>query len=285
MEITPQIHAIRTPLGPAKDRFVYVAVVYGRHITVIDTGFSGAEKLIFDDIRSSGRDPSEIDLVILTHHHPDHTGSAKTIRDLTGCTVAAHPADRDAIEHPDPRLFAGPAPGVPPLVAGPVPVGRLLGEGDMIDAGNGLLLRVLHVPGHTPGSIALFSERENVLITGDAVQATGRAPIFADPVALVRSIRRLASLPGLARCLPGHDEPMQGPEIYRYFDGSVAHVRRFHAAVRKAAAAAGDHPDPAVIAPQVLADLGLSGMMPSPFLAQVILADLEAQDPGRVLGE
>lgn len=83
MQITPHIHAIKTPLGPTPDRFVYVYLVYGNRITLIDTGFNGSEKLINDDIRSTGRDPSDIGLMILTHSHPDHIGSAKVIHDLT----------------------------------------------------------------------------------------------------------------------------------------------------------------------------------------------------------
>ncbi|MCX6690869.1 MAG: MBL fold metallo-hydrolase, partial [Methanoregula sp.] len=99
MQITPHIHAIRTPLGPSPDRFVHVYIVYGDNITLIDTGFDGSEKLVTEYIRSTGRDPSEIRLIILTHAHPDHIGSAKAIRDLTGCTVTAHPLDAPAIEN------------------------------------------------------------------------------------------------------------------------------------------------------------------------------------------
>ena len=120
MEITPHIHAIRTPLGPTPDRFVNVYLVFGDGITVIDTGFNGSEKLIYEDIRSTGRDPSDIDLIVLTHSHPDHTGSARAIHDLTGCTVAAHPLDAPAIENVDPILLKSPAPGFHRWWAGPL---------------------------------------------------------------------------------------------------------------------------------------------------------------------
>jgi glyoxylase-like metal-dependent hydrolase (beta-lactamase superfamily II) len=288
MQITPHIHAIRTPLGPAKDRFVYVYIVYGERIVVIDTGFAGAEKLILDDIRSAGRDPSDIDCIVLTHGHPDHTGSARTIRDLFGCTVAAHPQDRHAIENPDPALLSGPAPGVPPLVSGPVPVGKLLSEGDMISVGKGLDLTVLHTPGHSPGSIALLLKSEGALFTGDAVQAPGRMPIFADPAALVRSLRRLKAIPGLLHYLPGHDQPAAGAELYRKFDDSLAHIRRFHAAVKQAASETGGKPDPQVIAARVFLSLNLPPA-PSPQLAamtnNIILADLNAAGLDALLQE
>jgi len=279
MQITPHIHAIKTTLGPAADRFVCVYIVYGDRILIIDTGFSPAKELILDDIRSAGRDPSEIAGIILTHAHPDHTGSAKAIRDIAGCTVAAHPLDRPAIENPDPALLASPAPGVAPLVGGPVPVGRTLSDGDTVSAGKGLTLEVIHVPGHTPGSIALLLKEEMALFAGDAVQAPGRMPIFADPAALVRSIRRLKSIPGLAHFLPGHDQPAEGAALYRKFDDSLAHLRRFHAAVKQAAAETGGKPDPQAIAGRVLALLDLPPAPGAHFAAMinaVILADLNA---------
>ena len=288
MQITPHIHAIRTPLGPAKDRFVYVYIVYGERIVLIDTGFAGAEKLILDDIRSAGRDPSETDCIVLTHGHPDHTGSARTIRDLTGCTIAAHPQERNAIENPDPALLSGPAPGVPPLVSGPVPVGRLLAEGDRISAGMGLELEVLHTPGHAPGSIALLLKSEGALFTGDAVQAPGRMPIFTDPAALVRSLRRMKAIPGLLHYLPGHDQPAEGAALYQKFDDSTAHIRRFHTAVKQAALETGGKPDPQAIAARVFASLNLPPA-PSPQLAAmistVILADLNAAGLDALLQE
>jgi len=85
LQITPTIqairHSFRIPIAPGItfDRFVYSYVVYGDTIILIDTGVAGCEKQIFENIRSAGRDPSEIALIILTHSHPDHIGAARTI--------------------------------------------------------------------------------------------------------------------------------------------------------------------------------------------------------------
>ena len=285
MQITPHIHAIRTPLGPAPDRFVNVYIVYGESIVLIDTGFATAENLILDDIRSAGRDPSEISCIVLTHGHPDHTGSAKAIYDRAHCTVASHPLERHAIENPDPFLLKSPAPGIPQMVSGPVPVGRLLAEGDTIDAGRGLSLEVLQTPGHTPGSISLMLRKEMALFTGDSIQAPGRMPIFTDPATMVRSIRRLRGIPGLVHYLPAHDQPAEGSALYQKFDDSIAHLRRFHDAVKQAVAETSGKPDPQAIAGRALASLGLPPA-PNPAMTnQIILAELNATGLDEVFRE
>jgi hydroxyacylglutathione hydrolase len=97
MQITPAIHALRHPFkipvapGIAIDRFVYSYLLVGETITLVDTGVAGCENIIFDYIRSIGRDPREISLIILTHSHPDHIGAARSVQEATGCSVMAHP--------------------------------------------------------------------------------------------------------------------------------------------------------------------------------------------------
>ncbi|MGA2104344.1 MBL fold metallo-hydrolase [Methanoregula sp.] len=285
MQITPHIHAIRTPLGPAPDRFVNVYLIYGDKITVIDTGFNGSEKLIYEDILSTGRDPADIGLVILTHAHPDHTGSAKVIRDLTSCMVAAHPSDAPFIEQVDPAMLKSPAPGIPPMVAGPVPVGRFLNEGDSINLGKGLTLEVLHTPGHSPESISLFLREESALFTGDTVQAPGRAPIYTDPVALVRSLRRLMDISGIRHYLPSHDMPAEGAVTYVRLKDSLSYIRYVHEIIKKAASAMPGTPDPQVLAGPVLAELGIPPGAGLPFIARTIHADLAAEGLDDIFNE
>ncbi|MCX6688231.1 MAG: MBL fold metallo-hydrolase [Methanoregula sp.] len=285
MQITPHIHAIKTPLGPSPDRFVHVYLVYGDSITLIDTGFSGSEKLVTEYIRSTGRDPSEIRLIILTHAHPDHIGSAKAIRDLTGCMVAAHPLDAPAIENVDPMLLKSPSPGVPPLVGGPVPIGRLLDDGDTISVGRHLTLEVLHTPGHTPGSISLLLQEKMALFTGDAVQAPGRAPIYTDPIALVRSIKRLEKIPAIKHYFPAHDMPAKGDAAYRRLEDSLTYIRRVHTAVKKAASELPGTPDPQALAGRVITALGIHPGAAPPFIARTFLADLNAAGLDDALNE
>ena len=67
----------------------------GDTIILIDTGVAGCENQIFEDIRSTGRDPSEIALVILTHSHPDHIGAARAIQQTYRVQYSGTPGRKD----------------------------------------------------------------------------------------------------------------------------------------------------------------------------------------------
>ena len=105
MQITKQIHAIKVPFSVTNDqgmtieRFVYSYVVKGEKICLIDCGISGSEKIIYEYMENIGINPDEISILILTHSHPDHIGSAPSIKARTGCKVAAHIAEKPWIEN------------------------------------------------------------------------------------------------------------------------------------------------------------------------------------------
>lgn len=162
------------------------------------------------------------------------------------------------------------------MVGGPIPIERLLQDGDTIRLGKGLTLEVLHTPGHSPGSISLLLREEMALFTGDTVQAPGRAPIYTDPVALVRSLRRLKGIPSIKHYLPSHDMPAEGDAAYQRLEDSLAYIRRVHAAVKKAASELPGTTDPQALAGRVLAELEIPPRPALSFIARTIHADLTA---------
>ena len=105
MRVTGRIHSLEIPfeipVAPGKkiDRAVFVFLVLGEKITLIDTGVSGSESRIFDYIRKIGRDPKEISTLILSHSHPDHIGAARSIHEATGCKILAHKGEKEWIEN------------------------------------------------------------------------------------------------------------------------------------------------------------------------------------------
>ncbi|KQC04774.1 MAG: MBL fold metallo-hydrolase [Methanoculleus sp. SDB] len=283
MQIIPSVHALRHPFkipvapGIALDRFVYSYVVFGETITLVDTGVAGSGALIFDAVRSAGRDPSEIALIVLTHSHPDHIGAARTIRQETQCNIAAHPAERVWIEDVARQNRERPVPGFDMLVGGPVKVDIELLDGMTIEP-DGMRgeIEVIHTPGHSPGSVSLFLHDENVLCCGDAVPVRGDLPVYDDALASVRSVERLRNRAGIKVLLSAWDEPRYGGEAYRVMDEGILYLQAIHEAVLSCAGA--ENPEPMALARDVAAVLGLPPGAVSPLLARTFLANVRVRD-------
>jgi hydroxyacylglutathione hydrolase len=283
MQISPHVHALRLPFripvapGITLDRFVNAFLIYGRTITLVDTGVAGSEKEIFDYIRSTGRDPSEISLIIQTHAHPDHIGATQAIQKVTGCAVAIHAAERSWIEDVALQNRDRPVPGFDVLVGGAATVDRVLEDGDVLDLdGDHILdLIVFHTPGHSPGSVSLLLRYEGALFSGDAVPVPGDLPVYDDVEQSVRSIRRLNNLDGVAVLLSSWDEPRAGICACQRMNEALAYLQKVHDAV--IASAGTDTPDPMDLCRRTAKVLGLPPQAVTPLLARTFAANLKAR--------
>ncbi|MGD0535144.1 MAG: MBL fold metallo-hydrolase [Methanoregula sp.] len=284
MQIASSIHALRhtfrIPVAPgiALDRFVYSYLVYGEMITLIDTGVAGCEVQIFDTIRSNGRDPSDIALIILTHSHPDHIGAARAIRQATRCSIAAHHAERAWIEDVELQNRERPVPGFATLVGGSVQIDHELEDGESIEpdetrAGE---MQVFHTPGHSPGSISLFMHSEGALFSGDAIPVTGDLPVYDDALASVQSVKRLRGLTGIQVLLSAWKEPRKGEDAYRQMDQAVEYLQMIHEAVL--ANADTSSPDLMEFTRKTAAAIGLPPEAVNPLLARTFTANLRVRD-------
>lgn len=216
MKITDRIHALNIPfhipIGPGQtvERFVNVFPILGKgRVALVNCGVARSERVIFDYLAEQGHKPAEIELLVLTHSHPDHLGAAAAVKSAAGCAVAAHEAERAWIEDTGLQARERPVPGFAELVGGSVKVDRLLADGEILDLA-GLPATVLHTPGHSQGSVSLWFPAEGVLIAGDAVPRPGQMPIYDDVPAAVRSIASLWRLSGIQTLLSSWDEPQQG---------------------------------------------------------------------------
>jgi hydroxyacylglutathione hydrolase len=284
MRITPAIHALRhsfnIPVAPgiAIDRFVYSYLLTGETISLVDTGVAGCENAIFNYIRSIGRDPGEISLIILTHSHPDHIGAARAIQQETGCSVMAHPSERAWIEDVDRQNRERPVPGFLALVGGSVQLDHELADGDVIDSDGTeeYELQVFHTPGHSAGSISLLVQGEGALFCGDAVPVYGDLPVYDDARQSVRSITKLQAIRGIRHLLSSWDEPREGDAAYRQMDRALEYLLEIH---RTVLAEAGEGScDLMELSRKTALALVLPPGAVNPLLARTIAANLLAKD-------
>ena len=165
---------------------------------VVDAGFE--PEPLLELIAEADTSPSAL---ILTHAHPDHiAGVPAVLERYPGTPVYVHEAERRWLTEPDLNLSA--LMGEPISIA---PPDQTLADGDTLTLGTSSW-RVLHTPGHSPGSISLACESVPVVIAGDALFAgsVGRTDFpNSSPAVLAASIRtKLYTLPDNTTVFPGH---------------------------------------------------------------------------------
>lgn len=268
MQISSLIHAVRipftvpTPLGTI-ERFVYVYLVCGEKVTLIDSGVAGSEAVIFGYLESMGR-KKEINRLLLTHSHPDHIGAARAIRAATGCPVLAGEIERSWIEDTEKQARERPVPGFGTLVGGSVALDRVLVAGELLDLGGGLTLEVIATPGHSAGSLSFFLREEGALFTGDAVPVPGDLPIYDDYRTSVATLEWLQRLDGVGLLLEAWQEPRPADTGDRLAAGT-SWLHEVDAAIRQMLTR---DQDDMGLCRDVVAKLGLSPLAVNPLVAR-----------------
>jgi glyoxylase-like metal-dependent hydrolase (beta-lactamase superfamily II) len=205
-------------------------VADGTDVTIIDAGVPGYWSDLPAELAAMGRSLSDVRALVLTHGHSDHIGFAERARRERGIPVSVQELDAALArgEVPNPAKGLGPVrlrPLLSFLVFGVLngalrtPPLREVGtfaDGATLDVPGSP--RVTLVPGHTPGSAALYVPALDALFVGDAIATkavtTGEtgpliAPFTADPSTALRSLDRLDGIEA-GWLLPGHGEPWTG---------------------------------------------------------------------------
>jgi glyoxylase-like metal-dependent hydrolase (beta-lactamase superfamily II) len=220
-------------------------VVEGDGVTIIDAGLPGYWKLLQAELDAIGKRLSDVHALILTHGDTDHIGFAARLARETGLAAHLHEADADRARLTVKKPNSGWGPVKPGALAGflwyssrrgglrikPATELQPMTDGQVLDVPGSP--RIIHTPGHTPGSVAVHVPAVDALFLGDTMTTrnvltgvTGPkpAPFTLDPDQAVSSLDRLAGVDA-TWVLPGH-----GPA----WDGGVPEAVR---QVREAAAA------------------------------------------------
>ena len=217
VQVAPNVWALHFPVVQA-----YV-VRWESGAALIDSGVTGSEQAILGALRRLRVGPgwpTQLRYILLTHCHDDHAGAAAAVAAATGAAVLAGSDDaaviRGTAQEPVPVLhnleqefYAAISPSVPP--SPPTRVDRELSEGDELDWGEPA--RIMHIPGHTPGSIAVHLPDSRLVFSGDTVAVVDGRPklgVFnVDRAGTVAAFRRLAELDFDTVCA-GHREALVG---------------------------------------------------------------------------
>ena len=196
-------------------------------VTVIDTGVSGIWSELEPELAAMGRTLADVRGVVLTHGDSDHVGFAERLRSDHAVPIFIHEADAARARGEEKKPNFGPGPWkIAPLArfmwygllrggfrTKPIREMRTVNDGETLDLPG--QPRVIHMPGHSPGSVAYHVPAVSAVFVGDGLTTghvlTGAigpqpAPFTQDPAKADASLDRIASLDA-QWVLPGHGPP------------------------------------------------------------------------------
>ena len=172
---------------------------------LIDPGLENYLEQRLKEMQDDGIDPKDIDVIAITHLHPDHCGATAALKEVSGAKVALHPLQVDYLDimAEESRKFLGV--GIAKKFSADFVLEERLSLGSTE-------LKVIHTPGHSPGGICFYAEDTKILICGDLVfeQGVGRTDLpFGDMKELKNSIETVSAL-DTELLLPGHGRIIEG---------------------------------------------------------------------------
>ncbi|MCS6859942.1 MAG: MBL fold metallo-hydrolase [Abditibacteriales bacterium] len=246
MELLPGLHQIRGTLGP---RHFFQYLLVGEWLMLVDTGINTTpQDTIFPYMQSVGLEPSDIDFCLITHADVDHFGGNVAIRQVAdGCVFCAHELDAPWIQSREAILTERYSWYEAHGITYPAEVKQWLQDAlgpdmrlDLLLQGNEILhladdrpLRMLHLPGHSPGHLGLYDAANKAAVITDAVLGRGlldvqgnliSPPPYFEVEPYLWTIETLESLE-IDHLLTAHYAPLQGEAVARFLQESRAFVQ------------------------------------------------------------
>ena len=217
MQITKEIFQVGGGgLSARGDAAVYLIKVNDK-AGLVDAGTGRSTDRIIQNIRDNSVNPEQIRYLLVTHCHFDHTGGAKEIKALTGCQIIAHELEAPFLEKADQIVTAAKWYGAN---LDPFAVDRKIkGQRERITLG-GRVIEAIHIPGHSPGSMAFVMESEGFkVLFGQDVHGPLDARLLSDRKKYNQSLKLMLSLEADILC-EGHYGVVRGKEQVRDFISS-----------------------------------------------------------------
>ncbi len=183
-------------LGPLANNTIIIGCEKEHAAAVIDPSFEAAEKILTYLKKKN----LKLKAILLTHSHWDHIAGVKALKEKIDVSVYVHELDRENLEKPgsDGLVLMYDIEGVK--------ADYLLKDQDMVQIGS-IALKVLHTPGHTPGSVCYFAEKEKILFSGDTLFKGSMGAVHfpaSSAKDMWQSLKKLSLLPPKTEVFPGH---------------------------------------------------------------------------------
>ncbi|MBI5346841.1 MAG: MBL fold metallo-hydrolase [Chlamydiae bacterium] len=183
-------------VGPLANNTILLCSETSNMAAVVDPSFGSFEEIS----KYLKKNSFDLKKILLTHSHYDHIVDAKRFKEHFHAEIYIHKLDSDNLINPgsDGLLGISNLQGVMP--------DHFLEDGQKFLVGT-IVLRVIHTPGHTPGSICFYIPSEKILLSGDTLfkGAFGRLDLpTSEPEKMMDSLKKLSKLPKDTKVISGH---------------------------------------------------------------------------------
>ncbi len=198
-------------------------IIQSEKAIMIDGGGPKQVKGFMKALERLSLKPEDIKLIVLTHGHWDHIGSAKEIKSITGAKLALHQQEKDWLEKSLTPLPPGVTPWghifvkilamFMPLVHIPATnVDIVLGDGDFPLTEYGIPGKIVYTPGHSTGSVSVLLETGDAFVgdlamNGFPLRLNPGLPILAENMQKVRASWKVLLDQGAKTIYPAHGKP------------------------------------------------------------------------------